>query len=602
MKFRLTITILALYAVLLAGCSGLAGEPRIVATMPPATALPTAAPFPAEHPDVALGAEIFAANCTRCHGIDGKGNGELVQSGQVAKAADFTDATTTVERSPSDFYATITDGKLASLMPPWRDSLTDTERWAVAMYTYTLPFSQEQIVRGGELFAANCTNCDLSDTADLGGAELNTKIAEMPEFAALDDTDRTAIAAYARAQTVSNASAIGTILQAEAPAETAEPNAPGTEEATEIADLPDTVTVSGTITNGTAGGSVPADLTVALYVFDADFNRDQIGGSADAEGNFSFADVPFNADGTYAVTVVYRDTVFASDLLAGDALISEAADGTLNLPIPIYELTEDPSVIKIVGMVTQVSMEPDALQVAQVFQVTNTGDRAFTSTQTASNGAPISLVMSLPPGAVVVGFPNNQDRFIFDQNTFTVLDTLPVLPGVEQFVQVVYIIPYSSNGAIIEQQINYALEGPVRLLVSPPSATVTSEQLAPRGTENIGTTQMQSYGGDLTLAAGDVLRFELSGAGTPSSGTQATTTNIVPIVIAALLVAALIGGGFLVLGTRSHSGDQQVIDILVRQIAELDAEHEAGRIDDEAYERQRSALKGRLATLMERKK
>jgi hypothetical protein len=45
-----------------------------------------------------------------------------------------------------------------------------------------------------------------------------------------------------------------------------------------------------------------------------------------------------------------------------------------------------------------------------------------------------------------------------------------------------------------------------------------------------------------------------------------------------------------------------VIDILVRQIAELDAEHEAGRIDDDSHERQRAALKARLTALMERKK
>ena len=597
---KLPLKILFMCALLLAGCGGLAGEPRIVTTLPPATAMPTAAPYPAEHPDVALGAAVFAENCVRCHGADGKGNGELVQSGQVAKPADFTDVATTADQRPVDFYATITDGKIERLMPPWGDSLTDAERWAVAMYTYTLPLTQEQIARGSELYTANCANCDLGDISAISGAALDTQIAEMPEFAALDDADRQAVAAYVRAQTVANASAIGTTLQAQA---TAEPGAEAAAEVTEIADLPDTVAVSGTITNGTTSGSVPADLPVSLFIFDAEFNRQQIDGSADANGNFSFADVPFNVDNTYAVTTTYRDTVFATDLLANDSLIADAAGGTLNMPLTIYELTEDPAVIQITGIVSQVSMEPETLQVVQVFEVSNTGDRAFTSSQTASNGASISLVISLPPGAVVVGFPENPNRFIYDQNTFTVLDTIPVLPGEEQFVQVVYLIPYDSGGAIIEQPINYTLEGPVRLLVRPPTATVTSEQLTPRGMETIGTTQVQSYGGDLSLAAGEVIRYEISGAGVPSTGTQAVTTNnLVPIVIAVLVIAALVGGGLLVLGTRSRSGDQQVIDILVRQIAELDAEHDAGRLDDEAYERQRAALKARLATLMERKK
>src|SRR5690242_4509938 len=70
-------------SLLLAGCGGLAGEPRIVSTLPPSTAAPTEAPYPSSPPDIAAGAQIFAENCTRCHGVGGAGDGELVKSGQV---------------------------------------------------------------------------------------------------------------------------------------------------------------------------------------------------------------------------------------------------------------------------------------------------------------------------------------------------------------------------------------------------------------------------------------------------------------------------------------------------------------------------------------
>ena len=69
-----------------------------------------------------------------------------------------------------------------------------------------------------------------------------------------------------------------------------------------------------------------------------------------------------------------------------------------------------------------------------------------------------------------------------------------------------------------------------------------------------------------------------------------------------LVIVGLLGGGLFLIASRNRSGDQQVINILVRQIAELDADHDAGKIDDDAYEQQRSALKARLAALMERKK
>ena len=128
---------------------------------------------------------------------------------------------------------------------------------------------------------------------------------------------------------------------------------------------------------------------------------------------------------------------------------------------------------------------------AQVFNFTNTSDRAFTSSQTASNGDAISLVITLPPGAVVAGFPDNQNRYVVDQDNFTVFDTVPVLPNEQHLVQIVYLIPYNKD-AIIEQPMNYALNGPVRLLINPPTLKVTSEQLPPLGQQTVGNTQYQA--------------------------------------------------------------------------------------------------------------
>jgi hypothetical protein len=219
----------------------------------------------------------------------------------------------------------------------------------------------------------------------------------------------------------------------------------------------------------------------------------------------------------------------------------------------------------------------------------------------------VSIVISLPPGSVVAGFPGDQNRYVVDQENFTIFDTIPVLPGESHDVQLIYLIPYE-GGAIIEQPLNYAVDGPVRLLLNPPTIRVISEQLPPLGAETVGNTQYQNYGAQLTLLPGDLLRYELSGAGLSAAQNAdrnapvVSSNNLVPIVIGALLIVAVLVGGIFLLATRSRSGDQQVIDILVRQIAELDADHDAGKIADDAYEPQRSALKARLATLMERKK
>src|SRR6185503_854725 len=106
----------------------------------------------------------------------------------------------------------------------------------------------------------------------------------------------------------------------------------------------------------------------------------------------------------------------------------------------------------------------------------------------------------------------------------------------------------------------------------------------------------------MTLAAGDILHYEVSGSGLSAAQNAdrnapvVTSNNLLIIVVAVLVVAVLIGGGLFLIGSRNRSGDSQVINILIRQIAELDADHDMGRIADEAYEAQRAALKARLAT------
>ncbi len=616
-----SIAIILALGLVLAGCGGLAGEPRIVSSLPPATPAPTDVGHPLTPPDMVMGAQLFAQNCTKCHGADGKGSGDLVQSGQVKAPPDFTNPATMSGQRPDEWFNTITNGNVAALMPPWGNTLSEAQRWDVAYYTYTLAETQQQIAQGKQLFTANCASCDTSAFTDLNKMTttsqdaLTQQIAQMAQFKSLSAADQQAVAAYLRTLALANPNQIGAAQAALAPNATQEvgavqqPN--GTQEVgaagTEVAAPNITsVNVVGKVTNGTAGGTVPTDLKLTLFSFDANLSQKQYAANAKADGSFSFSSVPFDPNSTYVATTAYRGQVFASALLNGNALNADAADGTLDLPISIYELTEDSDVVQISGLVTQVSVVGDSMQVAQVFNFTNTSDRAFITSQTASNGEPVSLLITLPPGAVIAGFTgSDQNRYVVDQAHDAVFDTIPVMPKEQHIVQLVYIIPYSSNDAIIEQQLNYAINGQVRLLVSPTNMQVTSQQLPPMGAQTVGDTTYQSYGGQLTLAASDVIRYEISGTGlatavSPNSS-FISSNNLLPLVVGAIILLAILGGGIYVVTSRNRSSDQQVINILVRQIAELDADHDAKRIGDEAYEQQRAALKARLTSLMERK-
>ena len=607
---------LVLGTVLLAACSGLAGEPRIVATLPPQPTSPPEVGYPLEPPDLAHGAQLFAEHCTACHGASGRGDGPLVQSGQIAQPpADFTDPATAGSQRPTDWYATITNGRIENLMPPWRDRLSEAERWAVAMYTYTMAYHPEQLALGQEVWAADCAEChdetgrgdgpraaeinrpvgDLTDPAELvtlSDSVLYNIVTEgvgesMPAYEDdLSEEQRQAVVRYMRTLSLANTDAIGRQVE---PAATEEAAAESTEEAV-------LGTVTGVITNGTVGGEVPPDLTVTLHRFDAQFNDTPLETTIAPDGSFTFADVPISSDQRYIVTVAYRDRIFTSELVTGD-------NPALELPVTIYELTEDPAVISITRMAIQIDAIGDGLQVAQVIFFRNSSDRLFTSSQPIDERRFPSLVMPLPPGSVIMGFGDNEQRFIVVEDEPAVIDTVPVLPDEDHIVQFVYFIPYEGS-AIIEHEVNYALNGPVRLLLSPPTVTATSEQLSSLGPQTIGERTYEGYGADLTLVPGDVIRYELRGQGAATVSdvetTSAPSTNLLPVILLILGGAALLVAAALYLRGRGEPAvsKERLIDTLIREIADLDARHEAGQINHDLYQQQRSQLKARLAKLM----
>lgn len=614
---------LAAALVLLAGCQGLGGEPRIVSSLQPPTPVPTEPAFPAMPADMASGASIFAARCTDCHGAGGAGDGPLVQSGQVVNAGNFLDPATMRAQRPLEWFSTITNGRLENLMPPWRDALSAQQRWDVAYYTYTLHYTPEQLSQGETLYQQHCAAChgqtglgDGPDAAELSGpvpslldqgemallsdAVLYNIITEgvgdphdgMPGFAAeLSDDERWALVAYSRTLSLVRLPAAGP-TDALAPAATPEVDAA----------VP-TLQVRGRLLNGSAGAQPPAAHPVTLFRFPAEGQPQQFQATTSPDDTFVFSDIPQDADSVYAVTTAYRDRVFATDFLPAEALV----DGPVDLTI--YELTEDPSVLAITGIVTQVNVTPETLEVAQVLRFRNSGDRAYTTSQTTPEGQPVGLAISLPPGAVVPGF-SEPNRYVYDSATFTLIDTVPVLPGDEHLVQVVYLIPYTGS-AIIEQPLNYPLDGQARLLVRPQETRVQGEFFPALGPQTIGENTYAAYGGTQQLAAGTVLSYTLNGRGGQSTlGESAVVTDAalpVLVVVVIVLEVALIAGLALWFVRRRRRFSTQapgrvsrraLLDALVQQIAELDADHEAGRLTAAEYAQQRAALKARLAEVM----
>ncbi len=588
--------------LLLAGCSGLAGEPVIVATILPVT--PTIA-YPTTPPDLAVGASVFAGHCTRCHGLNGAGDGELIGSGQnqiSVRPSSFRDAVTTADQTPLSWYQLITNGNIQQQMPPWKDALTDDERWAVALYTYTLHNNQANIEAGTALTSsqpvmpANLPSSE--NVVKLTDAELITQ-AGLPDafITSLNEQQKNDLAAYLRSLTVANAMHMGLVTTA--PQVTQEPAV--TPEVTPAVAAVGTGTVSGQVTNGTAGASVPTDLKISLYMISTQGASAPIETTVGADGKFSFTEVDIRADQRYVVTTTYKGRAYGSQARDGDPTTN-----TVDLPISIYETTDDASVLSIVAWVSRVQLVGSSLEVSDFIQIANSADRAY-STNVAVDALRFAGVeVPVPGDALIMSADVANARYTIGADGHSVIDTAPVLPGQSYIFQMVYTLPYRGD-IQVEQTMPYPLNGAYRLLVNVAGATVSSDGLESLGAQELSGVLYQAYGASNAMKARDSIRYGVQGGIQAGSSTAVVSQDqLIPLVlVVAGLIVVLISGVVYWRSRRPPSLEtaarnrDAVVDGLIQQIAELDETYRMGSLDEQVYRKQRERLKAQLVALID---
>lgn len=83
------------------------------------------------------GGALYQANCARCHGEGGKGDGPEASG---LPMPDFSDRAYMAGRSAADFFQAITSGVQPN-MPAFENELSEEERWAIAAYLRSLTFA-----------------------------------------------------------------------------------------------------------------------------------------------------------------------------------------------------------------------------------------------------------------------------------------------------------------------------------------------------------------------------------------------------------------------------------------------------------------------------
>ena len=84
--------------------------------------------------DVLSGRVIYSTICIRCHGVDGKGDGQMKFTPPVA------DLTSPAVQGKLDarLFKSVHDGKPNTAMGAWREALSDDEIWDALAYVRTL--------------------------------------------------------------------------------------------------------------------------------------------------------------------------------------------------------------------------------------------------------------------------------------------------------------------------------------------------------------------------------------------------------------------------------------------------------------------------------
>jgi hypothetical protein len=358
--------------------------------------------------------------------------------------------------------------------------------------------------------------------------------------------------------------------------------------------------VMGTVAQGTGDGDELGELVVTLHILDASLNEQTAETIIDSVGSFLFSNVPVSIGNVYFISTSYKGLDYAVLPVAGN-LISPDMDFQLT----VYEPTDDPSVINVTASITRIKPSGQYLEVSQDIYFANNSDRIYTGSRILDDGRSAVLDIHLPIGAAVV-MANDVDRLFANNADFSMTDTRPVFPSSERIISISYLLAYSS-GAIIEYPVDHATEGEHFIFIWDDSLAFSSEQFLHWETETDDEQEYTAYGGLLSLAPGDLIRYELAGNIVKdvindeqvSSTSEGSSSSLLLGAFTLILIAIVL---LIIYGRRSTNvaiDNHVIVARIMRQITELEELHSRGEINHDLYHRRRTELEVKLQEITE---
>jgi len=496
------------------------------------------------------GEALYQENCSRCHGVSGKGDGP--DAGSLStQVSDFTDQAGMAEKSSAALFETISKGS-GTDMPAFASAgeghaqLSEEQRWSLASYLRTFSFTNSADSKEEVNAASEITPTPLAGTI-AESAQITSTLTTTPSFSGA-------------------------------------------------------VTVR--VING-SGGEAPAELPVTLYGFDAmqlvytDTLSSQLGGVA------VFDDVPKPAGRAFLAGVDYQNMTIGSDVA-----VVEDATTPLTLTVTIFDTTTDQSDLVVDRMHVFFDFsDPEQVQVVEVFVISNPTNKAVVAAE--EGGGVVSF--PLPEGATNLQFQDGSlgDRYLETPDGFA--DTQSVRPGTGDYqIIFAYNLPYKRK-LELSLPMSLPVDSAVVMLPEV-GVKVKSDQLQAGGEKDVqGTTYLMYSGGGLSADNPLVMELSGRARGSSSNLlTGAENRTSLLIGLGAFGLTLILVGVWLF--RKNHSagedeededgedGDQEGDsgdipndpDALMDAIIALDDLYKAGELPEEAYQQRRAELKGKL--------
>lgn len=499
--------------------------------------------------NVALGENLYQAECAECHGEDGIGSTSTI---------DFREQGYMSTRSSARLAETIIAGTNTG-MPPYGEKFSDEEISALTSYirSFTFDFAIED--RPAVESVPTETTAAYTAETPLAESTLNGDEQTPAEDVAAEPTATPALEGYG--------------------------------------------TITGTVING-SGGELPSGLIVELQGYDHDV--------ATGEFNEALVvEAPIAADGTYIfeniempeqrafVTVINEGTLSYS---SEPGFVTEGIT-TIDLPVTYYETSTDASPLSVDRLHIFFEFPDPSLEIVQVievFVVTNPTDYVIAPVE---EGQAV-LEFVLPENAENIQFEDGVfgERYTKTENGFG--DTAPVSPGMGQHQIIVFFeLPYVKK-MDFTQAINHPISSAIAMV--PQGIKLKSDMLVNSGEREAQGLVYEVYASQ-PLPIGATLTMNISGKVASNVAVSESDSQKNIIIGAVAFGIVLIGAGLWYFKRSQREEDDDYYDDEVEfddaeqimdAIIALDDAYRAGDLGEEAYKKRRADLKTQLKELV----